>query len=415
VISLPVCADSACDDLAPGGRQASQGGIIGRVGTTVERLLPHDDDGVGEALLELTREIATKELAPQVHDAEERGEFPEAAYRLLGKSGLLSLPFPEEYGGGDQPYETYLQVVEEIATAWPSVGVGVSVHGLTANVVNSNGSDDLRGEWLPRMLSGDWLGAYCLSEPQAGSDVSGIRTRAVRDGDEYVVNGTKQWISNGSCADYYILFARTSDDPKRGLSAFVVPDEAPGMSFGAPEKKMGLACDVTTQVVFDGARIPAGQLVGEEGAGMKVALSALDAGRLGIAAVATGIAQSALAHAVAYAGQRQQFGRPIGELQGLQFLLADMAADVERARATYLLAARLKDAGRPFSRQASIAKLTASDVAMRVTTDAVQVLGGNGYTREYPVERLFRDAKVTQIFEGTNQIQRMVIGRDLLR
>jgi alkylation response protein AidB-like acyl-CoA dehydrogenase len=245
--------------------------------------------------------------------------------------------------------------------------------------------------------------------------VSGIRTRAVRDGDEYVVNGTKQWISNGSCADYYILFARTSDDPKRGLSAFVVPDETPGMSFGAPEKKMGLACDVTTQVVFDGARIPAGQLVGEEGAGMKVALSALDAGRLGIAAVATGIAQSALAHAVAYAGQRQQFGRPIGELQGLQFLLADMAADVERARATYLLAARLKDAGRPFSRQASIAKLTASDVAMRVTTDAVQVLGGNGYTREYPVERLFRDAKVTQIFEGTNQIQRMVIGRDLLR
>ena len=380
----------------------------------MERLLPHDD-GVGEALLELTREIATKELAPQVHDAEERGEFPAAAYRLLGKSGLLSLPFPEEYGGGDQPYETYLQVVEEIATAWPSVGVGVSVHGLTANVVNSNGSDDLRGEWLPRMLSGDWLGAYCLSEPQAGSDVSGIRTRAVRDGDEYVVNGTKQWISNGSCADYYILFARTSDDPKRGLSAFVVPDQTPGMSFGAPEKKMGLACDVTTQVVFDGARIPAGQLVGDEGAGMKVALSALDAGRLGIAAVATGIAQSALAHAVAYAGQRQQFGRPIGELQGLQFLLADMAADVERARATYLLAARLKDAGRPFSRQASIAKLTASDVAMRVTTDAVQVLGGNGYTREYPVERLFRDAKVTQIFEGTNQIQRMVIGRDLLR
>ncbi len=412
-----------CDGLVPGGGVVSQGGIIGRVGTTVERLLPQDDDGVGEALLELTREIATKELAPQVHDAEERGEFPEAAYRLLGKSGLLSLPFPEEHGGGDQPYETYLQVVEEIATAWPSVGVGMSVHCLTANVVHSNGSAELREEWLPRMLSGDWLGAYCLSEPQAGSDVSGIRTRAVRDpstgsgqrSDAYVVNGTKQWISNGSCADYYILFARTSEDPKRGLSTFVVPAGTSGMSFGAPERKMGLACDVTTQVVFDDARIPAAQLVGEEGAGMKVALSALDAGRLGIAAVATGIAQAALAHAVEYAGQRQQFGRPIGELQGLQFLLADMAADVERARATYLLAARLKDAGRPFSRQASIAKLTASDVAMRVTTDAVQVLGGNGYTRDYPVERLFRDAKVTQIFEGTNQIQRMVIGRDLLR
>ena len=380
----------------------------------MERLLP-SDDGVGEALLELTREIATKELVPQVHDAEERGEFPAAAYRLLGRSGLLSLPFPEEYGGGAQPYETYLQVVEEIATAWPSVGVGVSVHGLTANVVATHGSADLRAEWLPRMLSGDWLGAYCLSEPQAGSDVSGIRTRAVRDSDDYVVNGTKQWISNGSCADYYILFARTSDDPKRGLSAFVVPSDTPGMTFGAPEKKMGLASDVTTQVIFDGARIPAAQLVGDEGAGMKVALSALDAGRLGIAAVATGIAQAALTHAVSYAGERRQFGRPIGELQGLQFLLADMAADVERARATYLMAARLKDAGRPFGRQASIAKLTASDAAMRVTTDAVQVLGGNGYTREYPVERLFRDAKVMQIFEGTNQIQRMVIGRDLLR
>jgi alkylation response protein AidB-like acyl-CoA dehydrogenase len=394
--------------------EASHGGIIGRVGTTVERLLPHDDDGVAAALLELTREIADKELAPQVHDAEERGEFPEAAYRLLGKSGLLSLPFPEEYGGGAQPYEVYLQVVEEIATAWPSVGVGISVHALTANVVATNGSAELKQEWLPRMLGGDWLGAYCLSEPQAGSDVSGIRTRAVPDGDSYVVNGTKQWISNGSCADYYILFARTSDDAKRGLSTFVVPADTEGMSFGAPEKKMGLACDVTTQVLFEGASIPVTQRLGEEGDGMRVALSALDAGRLGIAAVATGIAQAALEHAVAYARERRQFGKAIGEFQGLQFLLAEMGAEVERARATYLHAARLKDAGKPYSRQASIAKLTATDTAMRVTTDAVQVLGGNGYTREYPVERLFRDAKVTQIFEGTNQIQRMVIGRSLL-
>jgi alkylation response protein AidB-like acyl-CoA dehydrogenase len=393
----------------------SQGGIIAGVGTTVDRLLPTDDDGVAEALFELTRELATKELAPQVQEAEERGEFPESAYRLLGKSGLLSLPFEEEYGGGGQPYEVYLQVVEEIATAWPSVGVGVSVHTLTANVMASHGNDELTAEWLPRMLSGDWLGAYCLSEPQAGSDVSGIRTRAVRDDDVYVVNGTKQWISNGSCADYYILFCRTSDDAKHGLSALLVPATTERLAFGVPEKKMGLACDVTTQVLFDDVRIPAAQLVGEEGAGMRIALSALDAGRLGIAAVGTGIAQAALAHAVTYAGEREQFGKPIGEQQGLQFLLADMAADVERARATYLHAARLKDAGRPYSRQASIAKLTATDAAMRVTTDAIQVLGGNGYTREYPVERLFRDAKVTQIFEGTNQIQRMVIGRDLLR
>ena len=380
--------------------------------TTVDRLLPTEE---AEELLALTRDLAAKELPPQAAELEERGAFPEKAYRLLGRSGLLSLPFAEEHGGGAQPYEVYLQVIEEIATAWPSVGVGTSVHSLTASVVAMNGSAELQAAWLPRMLSGNWLGAYCLSEPQAGSDVSGIRTRAVREGDEYVVTGTKQWISNGSCADYYILFARTSEDPKRGLSAFVVPADTPGMSFGAPEKKMGLACDVTTQVLFDGARVPAAQLIGEEGQGMRVALSALDAGRLGIAAVATGIAQAALTHAVAYAGERRQFGREIGQFQGLQFLLADMAAEVERARATYLMAARLKDAGRPFSRQASIAKLTASDAAMRVTTDAVQVLGGNGYTREYPVERLFRDAKVTQIFEGTNQIQRMVIGRDLLK
>lgn len=382
------------------------------MGTTVDRLLPSEE---AEELLALTREIATKELAPQVAEAEERAEFPEAAYRLLGRSGLLSLPFPEEYGGGNQPYEVYLQVVEEIATVWPSVGVGTSVHSLTASVVEANGSAEVREAWLPRMLSGEWLGAYGLSEPQAGSDVSGIRTSARRDGDDYIIKGTKQWISNGSCADYYVLFARTSEDPKRGLTAFVVPDGTPGMTFGAPEKKMGLHCDVTTQVLFDDARVPAAQLIGEEGAGMRVALSALDAGRLGIAAVATGIAQGALAHAVAYAREREQFGQRIGEFQGLQFLLADMAADVERARASYLHAARLKDAGRPYSRQASIAKLTASDAAMRVTTDAVQVLGGNGFTREYPVERMFRDAKVTQIFEGTNQIQRMVIGRDLLR
>jgi alkylation response protein AidB-like acyl-CoA dehydrogenase len=382
------------------------------VPTTVDRLLPTDE---AEALLELTRDICAKELAPHVAAMEENAEFPAAAYSVLGRSGLLSLPFAEEYGGGAQPYEVFLQVVEEIAAAWPSVGVGTSVHSLTANVVATNATAGQRDEWLPKMLSGEWLGAYCLSEPQAGSDVSGIRTKAVRDGDDYVVKGTKQWISNGSCADYYILFARTSDDPKRGLSAFIVPADTEGMSFGAPEKKMGLACDVTTQVIFDGARIPAAQLIGGEGQGMKVALSALDAGRLGIAAVGTGIAQSALALAVDYANEREQFGQKIGAFQGLQFMLADMSADVERARATYLHAARLKDAGRPYSRQASIAKLAGSDAAVRVTTDAVQVFGGNGYTRDYPVERLFRDAKVTQIFEGTNQIQRMVIGRDLLR
>ncbi|MGI9157478.1 MAG: acyl-CoA dehydrogenase family protein [Marmoricola sp.] len=380
--------------------------------TTVDRLLPDDE---ARALLELTREIAQKELAPRAAETEATAEFPADAYRVLGKAGLLSLPFAEEYGGGAQPYETYLQVVEEIATAWGSVGVGTSVHSLTCLVVDANAIDEQRAEWLPRMLSGDWLGAYCLSEPQAGSDVSGIRTRATREGDDYVVTGTKQWISNGSHADYYVLFARTSDDARRGLSAFIVPAETAGMSFGAPEKKMGLHADVTTQVTFEGARIPVAQRIGEEGDGMRIALGALDSGRLGIAAVATGIGQAALAAAVAWAGERKQFGTTIGSFQGLQFLLADMAVAVEGARSTYLHAARLKDAGRPFSRQASIAKITATDAAMKVTTDAIQVLGGYGYTADFPVERYFRDAKVTQIFEGTNQIQRMVVGRDLLR
>ncbi|WP_278258762.1 acyl-CoA dehydrogenase family protein [Nocardioides convexus] len=227
------------------------------MGTTVDRLLPTEEaEGACSAW---PVRSPPRRLAPQVAAAEERAEFPAEAYRLLGRSGLLSLPFEERYGGGGQPYEVYLQVIEEIATAWPSVGVGTSVHALTATVVAANASDAVREEWLPKMLSGDWLGAYCLSEPQAGSDVSGIRTAAVREGEEYVVKGTKQWISNGSCADYYILFARTSEDPKRGLSAFVVPDGVEGMSFGAPEKKMGLHCDVTTQVLFDGARIPAAQ------------------------------------------------------------------------------------------------------------------------------------------------------------
>ena len=378
----------------------------------VERLLPTEE---AVALLELTRELAANELAPVVRHAEEVAEFPAASYRLLARTGLMGLPFPEVYGGGEQPYEVYLQVIEEIAAIWPSVAVGLSVHTLTATVLHTVGTDQQRARWLPRMVEGEWLGAYCLSEAQAGSDVSALATRAVRDGDDYVLTGVKQWISNGSHADYYVVFARTGDDPRKGLSCFLVTADSAGLSFGTPERKLGLHCDVTTQVIFEGVRVPADRRLGEEGDGMRIALGALDSGRLGIAAVATGLAQGALSLAVEYAGQREQFGQPIGAFQGMQFLLADMATRVERSRATYLHAARLKDAGRPFTRQASIAKLEASDSAMAVTTDAIQVFGGYGYTKDYDVERYFRDAKVTQIFEGTNQIQRMVIGRDLLR
>jgi alkylation response protein AidB-like acyl-CoA dehydrogenase len=379
-----------------------------------ERLMPTED---GQDLIDLTREICADQLAPKASAAEAAGEFPRDTFALLGKSGLLSLPYAEELGGGGQPYEVYLQVVEEIASAWMSVAVGVSVHSLTCYPVAAFGSQAQRETLLPDMLGGEQLGAYCLSEPQAGSDVSAISTRATpeADGSSYRVKGTKAWISHAGHADFYTTFVRTGEHPSRGLSCLVIPADTDGISFGAPERKMGLSCDTVRQVSFDGALVDAGRMVGEPGQGMSIALSALDSGRLGIAAAATGLAQAALDLAASYSLERQQFGRSISEFQGVSFLLADMEAAVTSARATYLHAARLKDAGRPFSKQAAVAKLVCTDAAMRVTTDAVQVLGGYGYTQDFPAERYMREAKVTQIFEGTNQIQRLVIARQLLR
>ena len=377
----------------------------------VDRLLPTEES---RDLLALVREIATEQLAPRAAADEAAERFPRDVFALLGSSGLLSLPYPEEYGGADQPYEVYLQVLEELAAAWMTVGVGVSVHALACWAMATHGSAGQREALLPQMLGGDQLGAYCLSEPHAGSDIAAMSTKAVRDGDDYLLSGTKAWITHGGQADFYLVFARTSEDRTRGVSAFHVPADTGGLSFGAPERKMGLTGSTTTQVLLDRCRVPGDHLVGTEGQGMRLALSALDSGRLGIAACATGLAQAALDVAATYATGREQFGRPVSDFQGMQFLLADMAAAVESARATYLQAARLRDAGRPYSRQAAVAKLVATDAAMRVTTDAVQVLGGNGYTRDYPVERYLREAKVTQIFEGTNQVQRLVIGRDIV-
>lgn len=377
----------------------------------VQRVLPTEE---AADLLALVREIADEQLLPQVDEAEAAARFPREVFSMLGRTGLLSLPFAEEHGGGGQPYEVYLQVVEEIARGWMSVAVGVSVHSLTASPMAHFGTPDQQQDWLAGMLSGDQLGAYGLSEAQAGSDVSAIRTRAVRDGDDYLLTGSKAWISHAGHADYYTVFARTSDDGGRGLSCFHVPADTAGLSFAEPERKMGLHCDTVGEMVLDGVRIPASHRIGAEGQGMPIALAALDAGRLGIAAAATGLAQRALEVATAYAQQREQFGRPIASNQGLAFLLADMAAAVGTARATYLHAARLKDAGQPHTQEASIAKLVSTDAAMRVTTDAVQVLGGYGYTTDFPAERFMREAKVTQIFEGTNQIQRLVISRQLL-
>ena len=376
------------------------------------RLMPTDESA---DLIELTRDIVDKELRPRVDKAERAHEFPREVFRTLGRAGLLSLPYPEEYGGGGQPYEVYLQVLEEIAAAWAAVGVGTSVHALSCFGLFYRGTEEQKQRWLPDMLSGEQLGAYCLSEAHAGSDPAAMRTRAVRDGGDYVITGAKAWTTHGGAADFYKVMARTSDDGGRGISCFLVPADSPGLSADVPEDKMGLMSSVTATMLFDQVRVPAERRLGEEGQGLAIALAGLDSGRLGIAAVATGVAQGALDVALRYAKERESFGKPIIDHQGLAFVLADMAAAVESARATYLYAARMRDAGRPFSRQASIAKLTATDNAMKVTTDAVQVLGGAGYTKDFPVERYMRETKVMQIFEGTNQIQRLVISRDLAR
>jgi alkylation response protein AidB-like acyl-CoA dehydrogenase len=363
-------------------------------------------------LVRLTRTLAERELAPRAAEAEAGERFPRDVFRTLGAAGLLALPYPEEHGGGGQPYEVYLQVLEEIAAVWSSVAVGVSVHALSCYPLARHGTDEQRGRWLPEMLSGELLGAYCLSEAHAGSDPAAMRTRAVRDGDDYVITGAKAWTTHGGHADFYTVLARTGDG-RGGISCFLVPADAEGLTADPPERKMGLTGSATATMRFDGVRVPAERRIGAEGDGLTIALAALDSGRLGIAAAATGLAQGALDVALGYARERETFGRPIVEHQGLAFLLADMAAAVVSARATTLAAARRRDLGLPFGTEASIAKLVATDNAMRVTTDAVQVLGGYGYTRDFPVERYMREAKVMQIFEGTNQIQRLVIGRAL--
>jgi alkylation response protein AidB-like acyl-CoA dehydrogenase len=375
-------------------------------------------------LLDLTRELADKEIRPRVEAAERDAAFPREVFRVLGRSGLLGLPYDERWGGGGQPYEVYLQVVEELARAWLAVGLGVSVHTLTCLPLAVYGTDEQRDRWLPDMLGGELLGAYCLSEPQSGSDAAALATAAVLDGVAgeagagYRIDGVKAWISHAGQADFYTLFARTSGRPEgrdrtRGISCLHVPADTEGVRAAPAEHKMGMRASVTAQMVFDGARVPADHLIGAEGRGFAIALTALDSGRLGIAACATGLAQAALDLAVGYARERHQFGKPIIDFEGVSFMLADMATAVEASRALYLAAARRKDAGEEFGTQAAMAKLMASDTAMRVTIDAVQVLGGYGYVADFPAERYLREAKALQIVEGTNQIQRLVIARSL--
>ncbi|MFH8751806.1 acyl-CoA dehydrogenase family protein [Streptomyces rimosus] len=376
----------------------------------VDRRLPTEE---ARDLLTLVRDLVEREIRPTAAEQEEAGRFPRQIFTLLSEAGLLSLPYGEEFGGGAQPYEVYLQVLEELAAARLTVGLGVSVHTLACHATAEFGSKEQRATHLPAMLGGGLLGAYCLSEPSSGSDAASLTTRAVRDGDVWTLDGTKAWITHGGVADFYTVLARTGDQGPRGITAFLVPGDADGLTAAAPERKMGMKGSPTAQLHFDGVQVPDARRIGEEGQGFAIALSALDSGRLGIAACAIGVAQAALDEALAYTASRQQFGRPIADFQGLRFMIADMATQIEAGRSLYLTAARLRDAGQPFSKEAAMAKLFCTDTAMRVTTDAVQLLGGYGYTLDFPAERYMREAKVLQIVEGTNQIQRMVIARHL--
>jgi alkylation response protein AidB-like acyl-CoA dehydrogenase len=312
---------------------------------TVDRILPADE---AHDLLALATELADRELAPRAADFEARAEFPREVLRTLGRAGLLGLPYPEEHGGAAQPYEVYLQVLEILASRWLAVAEAVSVHTLACFPVAQYGSDELRKR-LPDMLGGELLGAYCLSEPQGGSDAASLATRATRDGDDYVLSGTKAWITHAHSADFYNVFCRTGGPGPKGISCLLADAGTPGITPQAVERTMGLRSSPVAQIAFDDARVPADRLVGAEGTGFTIAMSALDSGRLGIAACAVGLAQGALDYAVGYARERQQFGRAIVDFQGLGFLLADLATQISAARALTLAAARLRDAGRPYS------------------------------------------------------------------
>jgi alkylation response protein AidB-like acyl-CoA dehydrogenase len=373
-------------------------------------------------LLTVVRGYVANEVAPAAAAHEAEHTFPLETFRSLGRMDLLGLPMPEDVGGAGLPYRTYLLVLEELARGHATLALAVSVHTLVMSVIDHGGTDEQRQAFLPAMVSGEHLGAYSLSEPEAGSDAAALGCTATSDGDGFRLNGTKAWVTHGGIADRHVVFARTGGEGAAGVSAFVVDDPSPGMTVLAPEVKMGLTGSPTTQVVYDDTPVGADRLLGaEEGQGFRQAMSGLDGGRLGIAAVSTGVAQASLDAALAYAKERRQFGRPIIEFQGLSFILADMATRIEAARALYKDAAGRRDHSLSLppderydvGKACSMAKLFCTDTAMAVTTDGVQVLGGAGYTRDFPVERYMREAKIMQIFEGTNQIQRVVIGRRL--
>ena len=366
-------------------------------------------------LAEAVRAFCREVVAPTVEEDDEHEHFRRELLSEMGAQGFCGVATPEEYGGLGLGYVEYCTVLEEIARVSASWAVTIAVTGLPQMILGLYGNDDQRRRWMPGLASGELLGAFALSEPGSGSDAASLRTVAERRGSVYVLRGTKYWITHGGHADVYVVMARTGGEGAGGISAFLVPGDAAGLSFGRKERKMGMRASPTVEVILDGVEVPAAALIAEEGKGFRIAMSALDSGRITIGASAVGISDAALDYAARYAAERKQFGQAIIDFQGVGFMLADMATGVESSRLLVQKAAWLKDHGRAYSTVAAMAKVVATDTAMRVTTDAVQVLGGYGYCKDHPVERWMRDAKVMQIVEGTNQIQRLVIARSLRR
>jgi len=365
-------------------------------------------------LIDMVRDLAREKVAPRAAEIDATGEFPWDMKELLAQQDIFAMPFPEEYGGLESSELSILMVIEELAKACATTSLLLCVQQLGSLPILLAGTDEQKQRFIPKLASGEWLAAYALTEPGSGSDAGAMRTRAEKRGDTYVLNGLKHFITNAGVAHINTVFAVTSDEGTRGISAFVVEGDRPGFHMGKVENKMGIRGSQTGELVFEDCEIPADNLLGKESEGFKIALATLDRTRLGIAAQALGIAQGALDFAVEYAKQRVQFDKPIWDNQAIQFMLADMDIQVEAARQLIYHVGELMDAGTPrFSRESAIAKTFASDAAISVTNDAIQVLGGYGYMKEFPVERMMRDAKITQIYEGTNQIQRMVIARAL--
>jgi acyl-CoA dehydrogenase len=368
-----------------------------------------------EMMRKMVRDFAQNEIAPFVEKMEQ-GEFPREILKKMAELGLMGITIPEKYGGSEMDFISYIIAIHEISKVSATVGVILSVHtSVGTNPILYFGTEEQKQKYVPKLASGEYLGAFCLTEPGSGSDAASLKTRAVKQGDHYILNGSKVFITNGGEADTYIVFARTDpgETGSKGISAFIVEKDTPGFIIGKDEHKMGLHGSRTVQLTFEDAKVPAENLLGEEGKGFKIAMANLDVGRIGIAAQSLGIAEVALEHAVQYAKERQQFGKPIAAQQGIGFKLADMATSVEAAKLLTYRAAFLRANNLPCGKEASMAKLFASRTAMEVAIEAVQVFGGYGYTKDYPVERFFRDAKVCEIYEGTSEIQRFVISKHL--